>query len=222
MRRPRLFRTCLLSSPLPLSYTFRRHQKHANAPSLPGTVCHTPSLLQRNMLCSKADCFASLYLRESGTFTSIVAAATIISASVKLDSNVCLLFVFVLGRVYGCTFLYNLNIRQNAGGLPGNSSGSAGPSSGPTFGSKGASNRVDTLHLNALSRAEQTVAGIEDAGVNVQRDTTIYVDTASMVCPDSGIRYSCNAATILISAFFILRSLPKTIRRTCVFEGALV
>lgn len=40
-----------------------------------------------------------------------MAIATLLATSLKLDSNVCLLFVFVLGRVYGCTFLYNLIIR---------------------------------------------------------------------------------------------------------------
>lgn len=45
--------------------------------------------------------------------TSVLAIATLLAAALKLDSNVSLLFVFVLGRVYGCTFVYNLNIRAH-------------------------------------------------------------------------------------------------------------
>jgi hypothetical protein len=101
---------------------------------------------------------------ESGIFTSVFAIATLVAAVAALETNICLFFVFVLGRVYGCTLLYNLNIRKGGSLLGTNTT------SGKTGGS-----HVNTYHLNALSRAEDL------QGVTIERSTNVYVVSRSFI-----------------------------------------
>ena len=127
------------------------------------TFTDTKAMLQRLILLAL----------ESGTFSSAIALATLIAAKTALTTNICILFVFVLGRVYSLTLLYNLNIRAT-GLLSGEST--------HIQHSKG----VETFRLGAVntspnnsSRNDFAVGGIGRSnygGVSVQQATHVVME----------------------------------------------